>query len=204
MSDREQEIEAKFYLKDSKRMITRLQELEARMIQPRILETNLRFDFPDAGLRSRGQVLRLRHDTKARLTYKGPNQNNGGVLDRTEIEFVVEDHEKARQFIEALGYQKSGYYEKYRTTYELQAVELMLDELPYGNFLEIEGETPEQIQAAASKLNLNWKTAIGISYMALFENVRKELHLSFQDISFENFKGIKVEPRHLQVQAADG
>jgi adenylate cyclase class 2 len=203
MSNSGQEIEAKFYLKDSERMITRLQELEARMIQPRVLETNLRFDFPDASLRSKGQVLRLRRDTKARLTYKGPNQSNGGVLDRTEIEFVVEDYEQARQFLEALGYQKSGYYEKYRTTYELETVEFMLDELPYGNFLEIEGETSEQIQAAASKLNLNWKTAIETSYTALFENVRKELQLSFQDISFENFKGIKVEAHHLHVHAAD-
>jgi adenylate cyclase, class 2 len=203
MSNSGQEIEAKFYLKDSERMITRLQELEARMIQPRVLETNLQFDFPDASLRSKGQVLRLRRDTKARLTYKGPNQSNGGVLDRTEIEFVVEDYEQARQFLEALGYQKSGYYEKYRTTYELETVEFMLDELPYGNFLEIEGETSEQIQAAASKLNLNWKTAIETSYTALFENVRKELQLSFQDISFENFKGIKVEAHHLHVHAAD-
>ena len=184
-------------------MITRLQELEARMIQPRVLETNLRFDLPDASLRSKGQVLRLRRDSKARLTYKGPNQNNGGVLDRTEIEFVVEDYEKARQFLEALGYQKSGYYEKYRTTYELEAVEFMLDELPYGNFLEIEGKTSKQIQAAASKLELNWKTAIETSYTALFDNARKELRLSFEDISFENFKGIKVEPHHLHVHAAD-
>ena len=113
-----QEIEAKFYVMDLKKIEACLQGLEARLIQPRILETNIRFDLPDGGLRSEGRVLRIRQDTEAKLTYKSGGTNEQGVLSRTEIEFVVEDFEKAKQFLEALGYQKLFYYEKYRTTYE--------------------------------------------------------------------------------------
>ena len=203
MSGRSQETEAKFYALDLEKMIHRLQHLEARLIQPRLLETNLRFDRPDASLRSRGQVLRLRYDTQARLTYKGAGENKGGVLDRVEIEFVVEDGEKARQFLEALGYQKSAYYEKYRATYELDQAQIMLDELPYGNFVEIEGETVEQIQAVSEKLGLAWNAAIASSYTALFDDLQSQLQLSFQDISFENFTGIKVTPVDLGVRPAD-
>src|SRR5215216_2520670 len=198
-----QETEAKFYLRQLDKMIVRLEDLAAQLVQPRVLETNLRFDLPGASLRSQGRVLRLRRDTTARLTYKGPSQNQQGVLGREEIEFVVEDFEKARQFLEALGYQKSIYYEKYRTTYELDNAFIMLDELPYGKFLEIEGETVEQIQAVSAMLDLTWDTAIGTSYTVLFENIRQALQLPFQDISFENFEGLQITADDMRVRAAD-
>src|SRR5436190_9848517 len=101
-----QEIEAKFYVQDLKRIESRIQDLDARLIQPRVLETNLRFDLPDGGLRSKGQVLRLRQDTEAKLTYKDAGKSEQGVVNRTEIEFAVEDFNKARLLLEALGYQK--------------------------------------------------------------------------------------------------
>lgn len=203
MADRGQETEAKFYVLHLDRIIARLHELEARLIQPRVLETNLRFDLPDGSLTSSGRVLRLRRDTQARLTYKGAGQNKSGVLDRQEIEFVVENESKARQFLEALGYQQSMLYEKYRATYELENTSIMVDEMPYGNFVEIEGESVEQIQAVASKLNLRWTAAVASSYTALFDKLRKQLQLPFQDLSFDNFSGILVTPAELDVRPAD-
>jgi len=207
MSDKQQEIEAKFYVRDLDGIITRLHELEAHLIQRRVLETNLRFDLPDGSLRSEGRVLRLRRDTEARFTYKGPSTNEQGILSRTEIEFTVGDFEKAKEFMEALGYQKLLYYDKYRTTYELQtsegSVHVMLDELPYGNFVEIEGKSSETIRVTADQLNLNWDTAIGTSYTALFERARKTLRLVFRDLSFENFAGMEVNASDLGVRAAD-
>ena len=207
MSTKQQEIEAKFYVHDLDGIIKRLHELEARLIQRRVLESNLRFDLPDGSLRSEGRVLRLRRDTEARFTYKGPSTNQQGVLSRTEIEFTVGNFEKAKDFLEALGYQKLLYYDKYRTTYELQSagvsVHVMLDELPYGNFIEIEGENSETIRTVVNQLNLNWDTAIGTSYTALFERARKTLRLVFRDLSFENFAGIQVNASDLGVRAAD-
>ena len=203
MSHNGQEIEAKFYISNLDRIIARLQELQARLIQSRVLETNLRFDLPDGGLRAKGQVLRLRQDTESRLTFKGSGKERSGILEREEIEFVVEDFEKARQFLEALGYQEVILYEKYRTTFELDDVLIMLDELPYGSFLEIEGETVEQIRSVAALLNLNWDTAIRTSYTALFAVAVNTLNLSFRDITFNNFEGILVTPEDFRVRAAD-
>src|SRR5688500_3338172 len=118
MSESGQETEAKFYVNDLDKIITRLHELEALLIQERVLETNIRFDLPDGRLRSEGRVLRLRQDTDARFTYKSPSTNQQGVLSRTEIEFTVGDFEKAKEFLEALGYQKLIAYEKYRRSEE--------------------------------------------------------------------------------------
>lgn len=198
-----QEIEAKFYVRDLKKIETCLQDLEARLIQPRVLETNLRFDLPGGGLRSEGRVLRLRQDTEARLTYKGAGKSEKGIVNRTEIEFVVDDFEKAKLFLEVLGYQKLLQYDKYRTTYEFEDCHIMLDELPYGNFVEIEGENTTAIHSAANKLGLNMQTAISESYSSLFEKVRRTLGLTFTDLTFANFAGIQVSPEHLQVQSAD-
>ena len=203
MSAGGQETEAKFYVRDLGRIKSRLEALGARLIQERVLETNIRFDLPGAPLRAQGRVVRLRRDTDVRLTYKSASQNNDGVLSREEIEFVVEDFEKAKRFLEALGYQKLVYYEKYRTTYELNETLIMLDELPYGNFVEIEGEIVESIRAIASQLSLNWDSAIATSYHALFDRARHNLGLSFQDLSFAEFAYIKMHAADLGVQAAD-
>src|SRR5688572_9497988 len=207
------ETEAKFYVRDVDRIKSRLEELGARLIQERVLETNIRFDLPGA---------RLRRDTSTKFTYKSASTKEQGVLSREEIEFEVEDFEKAKRFLEALGYQKLVYYEKYRTTYALQPSEgflqshamketklsegfihIMLDELPYGNFVEIEGETVDAIQAVTEQFHLHWESAIGTSYNALFERARRTLNVSIQDLSFAEFRDIKVEAVHLGVQAAD-
>ena len=203
MSENGQEIEAKFYVQDLDRIRTCLEGLNAHPIQSRILETNIRFDLPDASLRSEKRVLRLRQDTNARLTYKSASTNNQGVLSRTEIEFIVDDFEKAKRFLEALGYQSIFYYEKYRATYELNETLIMLDELPYGNFVEIEGENVGSIRVSAQQLNLDWDTAVATSYNALFERVRKVLKFSFQDLSFANFVNMTVDASDLEVRAAD-
>jgi adenylate cyclase class 2 len=198
-----QETEAKFFVQDLRRIKSQLEKLNAQLIQERVLETNIRFDLPGAALRAQGRVLRLRRDTDVRLTYKSASTNEQGVLSREEIEFVVEDYEKARQFLEALGYKKLIYYEKYRTTYELNKTHIMLDELPCGDFVEIEGETLESIRQVADQLRLNWESAIATSYSALFERVQRALKLSFQDLSFEKFEGITVKASDLGVLTAD-
>jgi adenylate cyclase class 2 len=203
MSDSGQETEAKFYVRDLEQIRKALTSLDARLIQPRVMEMNLRFDLPDASLRTEGRVLRLRRDTQARLTYKGGGKNIRGILSREEIEFVVEDFEKAKKFLEALGYQQIFYYEKYRTTYELDKTLIMLDELPYGAFVEIEGETEEAIRALSERLDLNWEATIERSYSVLFEHIHKSMNLQFQNLSFANFAGIKVDATQLGVRAAD-
>jgi adenylate cyclase class 2 len=203
-----QETEAKFYVLDLKRVEVRLRKLEAHLIQPRILETNIRFDLPNGRLRSERRVLRLRQDTEARLTYKDPSQNEQGVLSRTEIEFTVEDFERARQFLESLGYQPVFYYEKYRATYLLQhsegLIHIMLDELPFGNFVEIEGENVESIRAVAEQINLIWDTAIAASYHALFERLRaRRPNLDPMQLTFTVFDGLNIIAEELSILTAD-
>jgi adenylate cyclase, class 2 len=197
------ETEAKFYVRNLEGVEARLNSLGGALVQPRILEQNLRFDLPDGRLRSEGRVLRLRRDAGVHLTYKGPDENLDGILTREEIEFEVGDFDKARQLLEGLGYRMMFQYEKFRTTYDLAGVHVMLDELPYGAFVEIEGRSADDIRAAAARLGLRWRSAIATSYHALFERLHKNLKLKRDDLSFDTFEGLLVLPADLEVEPAD-
>ncbi len=198
------ETEVKFHVHDLKKIETRLLELEARLIQPRTHETNLRFDTVSNDLRSSQRVLRLRQDDKARFTFKGPSvENEGGVVSRREIEFVVEDHESAKQFLEALGYQAVVFYEKFRATYELNNTHIMLDELPYGTFVEIEGENTGEIHNIANLLGLNWGAMIKAGYHALYDRFSEKYGLDNSKLSFEELKNTKIDIADLEITAAD-
>jgi len=49
--------------------------------------------------------------------------------------------------LEALGYRPALVYEKRRTTWRVAAAEVVFDELPFGLFLEIEGEESSILEA---------------------------------------------------------
>jgi len=180
-----QETEVKFYVNDLKRVEEHLRTLGAPLIQPRVHETNLRFDLPDGSLRTAGQVLRLRMDTQAHLTYKGPSERLDGVLSRAEYETQVENFEAAQNILHALGYVVSATYEKYRTTYEWEGLHIMLDELPYGDFVEIEGPNVERLRTASCALGLDFEAAIPASYLALFEGLCQKRNLDPARLTFE-------------------
>lgn len=198
------ETEAKFYVSDLKRLEAGLLELGATLIQLRVFETNLRFDLPDESLRAGSRVLRLRRANDVHLTYKGKSEDIEGVLSRQEIEFTVGNFESARQFLEALGFIQFAIYEKYRTTYELHNNHIMLDELPYGNFIEIEGDGVDDIRTTASRLGLNWEAAVRASYLMLFERLCKKRSLDPAKLTFAALGDFKPSPELLNVRPADG
>lgn len=198
-----EEIEVKFCLTTLDHLRSSLEQLGARLIHTRVLERNIRFDTAAHDLQQTFRVLRLRQDTSARLTYKGPGEIREGVLVRQEIEFIVEDFGKAKAFLEALGYHLSVVYEKYRTTYSLESTLVTLDELPYGYFSEIEGHSPGEVASAAERLRLPWEARINEGYVALFEHVRQALQLPFRDLTFDNFKALTISAYDLGVRFAD-
>ena len=198
-----QEIEVKFYLEHLDRLRAHLIEIGAELVQPRTHEINLRFDTPSEELSRSYRVLRLRQDTDARMTYKGPGELIEGTRLRQEIEFVVSNFQAARAFLEALGFQVRMVYEKYRTVYDLDQVHVTLDEMPYGEFCELEGETPQHIINLSQRLGLNWERRVLDSYTVLFDRLKQSRGLTMRDLTFENFNELNIQPDMLSVQAGD-
>lgn len=203
MPANEQELEVKFYVKNLLPFEQKLKQLNATLTQPRTHEINLRFDTPDQSLSRSYQVLRLRQDQEARLTYKGPGEVLEGVRIRREIEFSVSDFRSAQSFLEALGYQVIFMYEKYRSVYRFNDMLVMLDEMPVGYFLELEGANPEMILSTSQILGLRWETRILDSYTVLFDRVRQSCGLNIRDLSFDNFRGIEIKPEMMDLVYAE-
>ncbi len=200
----DQEIEVKFYLQDLAAFRQRLLSAGAFLTQPRVKEINLRFDTPQRDLSQKAQVLRLRQDEAAHLTFKGPGALEGGVLSRQEIEFEVSDFAAARRFLEALGYRVFTTYEKIRENLTLAGVQVSLDEMPFGTFTELEGPNPEAIRKLAESLGLAWERRIAMSYLELFARLKARLALPFDDLTFEAFQALVIRPEDLGIQPADG
>ena len=202
MAQDNQEQEAKFYIANLPALQEKLLALGAHLKQDRVFESNLRFDLADASLTGKRQVLRLRQDERARLTFKGPAEAGAEVSSRPEIEFEVSSFNNAKALLEALGYRVSVMYEKYRTTYELGGCEVTLDEMPYGDFAEIEGPGAAVIRTVANTLGLRWATRSGESYLMLFSRLR-QAGLTAQNLSFREVTQ-KLPPEAFGLAAADG
>lgn len=202
MSKSEQEIEAKFLVRDLSAVAQRLEALGAQVTFPRVYEVNLRFDTPDGSLTSARQVLRLRQDAAAFLTFKGPQRPGESVSSRQEIEFQVSDFTAARHLLEALGYQVAVIYEKYRTTYQYGDLVVVLDEMPFGSFIEIEGPGADSIHAAAASLNLDWEARSSASYLALFNQLCAARGLSAQNLTFDELRGVTAAPEDFGLRYA--
>jgi adenylate cyclase class 2 len=196
------ELEVKFYLSGRQKVEERLAS-KAALRAPRVHEVNHRLDTPDHALLYTGRLLRLRQDTRSRLTYKGPGSEQGGARLRQELEFTVSDFDTALHLFEALGFTVVLMYEKYRTTYQLGEVEVVLDETPLGDFLEIEGPDGKSIRQAANELGLDWEKRTLDSYTMLFEHARASLGFKFRDMSFENFKTLRVTSEEMGVSPGD-
>ena len=203
MNTNNQEIEVKFLISNLPALLEKIQNLGAIELRPRMLEVNLRFDTPDRKLSERAQVLRLRQDDQAILTFKSPGQIVDGVISRTELEVVVSDFQSTRAILEALGFQVFMTYEKYRQNFRLNDLVASVDEMPYGNFIELEGTSPEHVRATAALLGLDWAQRINLSYTALLGLYNQNTGHTFQDISFEAFSGLSVLPDELGLAYAD-
>lgn len=103
----------------------------------------------------KGKWIRLRTNGKvATLTYKDIVSN---TIDGTkEVEFEVEDFNKANEFLEKIGFENRSYQENERIQYILNNVEIDIDSWPMiPTYMEIEGKSGEEIINIKKILNID-------------------------------------------------
>ncbi len=163
-------------------------------IQPQVLETNICLDDANQRIRNEGGLLRLRQDEHHTLTLKLPPAAHSKALEDfkvfSEFEVRVSDIDAMQRILRHLGYQPQQVYEKKREIFQCDGIQCCLDQMPFGNFLELEG-APEKIMAMARQLGLDWRNRILSNYLAMFAQLKQHLNLPFNDITFFNFAGIR-------------
>lgn len=133
------EIEKKYRI-DKKRLV----ELTAKLGE---LEASFSYETFEENYLHRGglldgtnAVLRLRKtEAHTILTYKEKVATDNDFKHQIEFETEVSDVDATESIIEKLGYKLSVIYEKHRKSWHLGNVEVVLDELPFGYYMEIEG-----------------------------------------------------------------
>lgn len=197
------EVEAKFHVGNLERIAVRLAEIGAEVVHPRVFEQNWRYDTPERSLEADWEILRLRVSHKVSLTFKGRSVAVDGTSQRPEYETEVGNLAQTRLLLEGLGYEVSGFYEKYRTEYRLDGMMITLDEMPFGDFVEIEGESVLAIQQAAADLGLDWEANITENYLVLFNRMKDALGLEIEEMSFEALSGVEANLELWGLRRAD-
>lgn len=186
------ETEVKFHLTDRHSTRQCILDLGAQS-RGRFFESNVRFEDAHKTLRRKKSLLRLRRDQKTTLTFKStPPEENSQYKILKELEVEVSDFDTMHRILEALGYHYEQIYEKWRETLVLNQTHFCLDSMPYGNFLEIEGQRRD-IKDLAAQLELPWKQRILLNYLQIFEILKNEMALTFSDVTFKNFNNIEVD-----------
>ncbi|MXX52090.1 MAG: class IV adenylate cyclase [Chloroflexi bacterium] len=185
------EVEVKLHSPDLALVQRALHDAGAKLVKERVFERNLRYDSADGSLIAGGEVLRLRQDTAVKLTYKSDATLENGIVSRLEAEVTVSDFASMDAILRRLGFHVALVYEKYRETYALLGAEVVLDELPFGNFTEIEGDAPT-IERVVAALSLGNCRRIESSYVDLFMDVKARLGMSARDCTFAAFVDVDV------------
>jgi adenylate cyclase class 2 len=148
------------------------------------LETNIFFDTIDGALRKGDQGLRLRiafnekGRKKCTVTFKGPLQK-GELKTREEIEFTVNNPAAVTDLFAKLGYREAMSFEKRRESWTFEKCEIALDELPHlGKFVEVEGDTGDQVMAARKGLGLDKTELISRGYISMLADYIREHNIA--------------------------
>ena len=132
------EIEKKYRLTAARRddVINALKEMGAVFERDEIEENMIyRGDILQEG----GMVRIRRTEQRSLLTFKRRTESGSDVKQQIEYETEISDAEAADKIVRELGLALKLIYEKRRSTWKLRQVEVVIDELPFGMFMEIEG-----------------------------------------------------------------
>lgn len=109
------------------------------------------------------------------LTVKRKIKENAQFFEREETEVKLKEEENIenlREILKTLGFSKEIIFEKKRKNIYKNNVTISYDELPFGFFVEFEGE-PESINKYIGELKFSNKSRIVKSYLGLWEDYKK-------------------------------
>jgi len=157
------EIEKKYRLtkKQREEVLRRLAEIGATSLGEVFEENTL---YQGDSLEVGQCVLRLRRvgDT-AVLTYKERFPSAAPIKRQREDETPVADADAMDAILDALGFTPALVYEKRRATWRLDDAEVVVDELPFGLFMEIEA-AEDEIKRVEHKLGIKGLKAEHATY----------------------------------------
>ena len=167
------EIEKKYRLtKKQRRAIER--RMREMSLTPRELEFEENTIYRGGRLNLGGCALRLRRvNGRAILTFKRRLPGKSPIKHQEEHEVVIADPDGMDWILRSLNFQPALIYEKRRTRWTVGKAKVVIDELPFGLFMEIEASVKE-IRRVEKMLDAQSLSAVMETYPTLTAKLGKK------------------------------
>ncbi|MFP4168344.1 MAG: class IV adenylate cyclase [Desulfonatronovibrionaceae bacterium] len=170
------EKEIKFRCADILETEHRIAAAGGKALGPWYFERNLLLDTEDKRLAGQKCLLRLRSKEKSsKLTFKAPqNPHRQGSAFKVmqELETGISDPVALTRIFDCLGFHPCMRYEKFRKKWGLFSAVICLDILPFGSFMELEGQE-DALLACIRGLNLDPGSGSDRTYYDLFRESKE-------------------------------
>lgn len=162
------EIEAKFLRINKDALRSKLQSLGFQLVHPEYVMRRKTFDcgIIDPGKNKWGRV----RQEAGRITMTMKEVTGSGIDDTTEVELVVDDFDKACEFLEFCGMPAKAFQENTRELWRRGNVEATLDTWPgLMPFVEIEAPAEFEVRAVSEEIGFDFKSAVFGSVDQVYE-----------------------------------
>ena len=183
------ELEAKFLNIDKDDMRRRLTSLGAVLVTPERKLMRQNFDFADSRLNKLAGWVRIRDEgDHITLTYKQLNERT--LHGTKEINLTIDSFGQARELLNILGLEVKSEQVTMRESWKFGDTQIEIDTWPWiPPFLELEGQSEDDLRSLATKLDLDWDSAkygsVEVAYQAVFDVTEAEVYLC-PTITFTN------------------
>ncbi|MDD2274680.1 MAG: CYTH domain-containing protein [Candidatus Pacebacteria bacterium] len=165
----EKEIEVKFKIDEKDQIKEKLTALGVSLSEP-YKQTTYGFFSKDS--REKGIFPRIRNEKEdIVLTVKVKSKEETNYFERMEYSMKISSVKEGEDILKVLGFDDIKVFEKTRQEGELLNTVITLDELYFGNFIEIEGGK-EEIENVIIKLGLENKERITKAYLRVEEDYK--------------------------------
>jgi len=182
------EIEAKFLNVDFEDMRKKLRASGATCTHPMRLMRRKNFDRPNHEFeRTLNAWVRVR-DEGNRVTLAYKQLNHRGIDGTQEVSVEVDSFDDTVSLLQAIGLEQTSYQETRRESWELDGVQIELDEWPWAHpYIEIEASAEKDLYVVAEKLGFEKEQAlhgsVEIVYMQEYNVSEKEVD-AWPEITF--------------------
>lgn len=184
------ELEAKFLNVDIEDIRSRLKAAGAKLEHP--MRDMRRALIEEPHHAAENMFIRIRDEgDKVTLTLKKKTKSlHESTINSTyEIETTVGDFETTVELFKVAGWHYMTYQESRRETWELDGVEIVIDEWPWINpYIEIEAESEEAVRSVAEKLGFEWSDArfgsVDIIYTKVYPNMTVRGVIDIKEVRF--------------------
>lgn len=163
------EYEATFTNVNKDDIRNRLIKSGATLIKPDFLQKRVVFELP-GGHEIPGAWLRVR-DEQDQITMSLKIVDGNEIHNQKEICLKINDFNSGINFLEQIGAKQKAFQESRRELWNLNGVEITIDEWPYLEpYVEIEGKSEEDVKRISNILEFDYTKAVFGSVDTLYHN----------------------------------